>query len=304
LANESDEVTSVSPSGPSKEPAGQSALQANIDAAGRSFRDCPECPKMMMIPDGTFVMGAARSSPGFDPENQSSARPQHRVTIPEPFAVSKFEVTRRQFAAFVNATRRGGRRVGCTVRRANGWSSDRSKAWHAPGFPQSHDHPVTCVSWDEAQAYVSWLSSKTGRRYRLLSEAEWEYVARSGTAGPFAFSGPVSDQKANYGGTTATVPVDWYEPNAFGLHQTHGNVSEWVEDCWNESYADKPRHIKRTARAWVTGDCTRRVVRGGGWSSRPEQLRSSFRGAMLHIRRFNVVGFRVAAELRPNDIKR
>ena len=304
LANETHEPTPVPENGQPQEPPGQTEPPVTMDSAARIFRDCPECPEMVMIPAGAFLMGASKRARSADAANQGAARPQHRVTIPEPFAVSKFEVTRRQFAAFVNATGHDALRGGCTLRRATGWASDRSNAWHDPGFQQSDDHPVTCVSWDDAKAYVGWLSAKTGRRYRLLSEAEWEYAARAGMTGPFGFAGPISQQSANYGGTTATEPVDRYEPNAFGLHQTHGNVSEWVEDCWNADYAGKPQHLKRTAGAWTTGDCGRRVVRGGDWSTLPAKLRSSARRAMLHIRRFNVIGLRVARALRANELRR
>ena len=158
------------------------------------------------------------------------------------------------------------------------------------------------VNWDDAQAYVRWLSRKSGARYRLLSEAEWEYVARAGTTTPFYFGSTISPDQANYRGTRIygsgrkgvyrekTVPVGGFPSNAFGLHDVHGNVWEWFEDCWNGSYAGAPGN----GDAWTTGDCGKRVLRGGSWSNHPGDVRAARRFLDRADDRDRSSGFRVA----------
>ena len=219
-------------------------------AAPATFRDCDECPEMVAIPAGSFLMG----SPSSEAQRGLDEEPQHQVTIANKFAVGKFEVTFSEWDACVND--RGCVRVG-----------------HAPGPPDDDEgwgrgrQPVIKVAWSEAKQYVDWLSRKTGKKYRLLSEAEWEYVARAGTTTPFSTGATINPKQANYdakhsyaGGATGqppqrTVAVGSFKPNAFGLHDVHGNVSEWVEDCWNEDYKGAPSD----GSAWTTGDCERRV---------------------------------------------
>ncbi len=245
---------------------------------GETFRDCETCPEMVVVPAGTFQMGSSASEEGRDYDEG----PVHRVTIGQPFAVGVYEVTFAEWDACV----RGG---GCGGYRPadNGWGRGQ---W-----------PVIKVSWEDAQAYVRWLSQQTGQRYRLLSEAEWEYVARAGTTTPFHFGQTIHPSQANYdanytygGGRRGqarerTVPVGSFPPNAFGLYDVHGNVSEWVQDCWNGGYAGAPGD----GRAWESGDCRRRVIRGGAWDGNPRYLRSAFRsrdsGNRLYIN-----GFRIA----------
>jgi len=272
--------------------------------SGESFRDADFAPEMVVVPAGSFLMGSPESEEG----RNKGEGPQHEVTIPQPFAVGQFAVTRAQFEAFVSAT---GHRTdgGAYVWSGSEWKLDASKSWRDPGFTQTNDHPVVCVSWDDAQAYVKWLSAKTGKSYRLLSEAEWEYAARAGTTGPFSFEGPITPDKANYDGNYTyagspkgeyrqrTVPVDSFQPNPWGLYQVHGNVREWVEDCWNESYSDKPDSLKASGEAWTTGDCDRRVLRGGSWVSYPQYLRSAYRNRYLRVFRININGFRLARTL-------
>jgi len=160
---------------------------------------------------------------------------------------------------------------------------------------------------------VKWLSAKTGKTYRLLSEAEWEYAARAGTTGPFSFKGPITTDKANYNGGYSyasspdredyekTVPVDSFSPNDWGMHNVHANVSEWVEDCWNQRYAYKPASLKASGGAWTTGDCKRRVLRGGSWNSSLRNVRSAFRTkSYLDIRNY-YNGFRLARTLGPSE---
>ena len=165
-----------------------------------------------------------------------------------------------------------------------------------------------CVSWEDAKGYVKWLRGKTGKRYRLLSEAEWEYVARGGATGPFHFGSTITTEQANYDGNFTygtgsagvyrkrTVRVGSFEANAFGLHDVHGNVWEWVEDCWHENYTGAPRE----GEAWTSGgECGRRVLRGGSWDYDPRFLRSANRIRDSSGNRFNYVGFRIARTLTP-----
>ena len=163
---------------------------------GRTFRDCPECPEMVVVPAGSFMMASPHDEEGRDKDEG----PRHRVTIAKPFAVGKYEVTRREFGAFYNAT--GLMMVGCRIydSRERKWKNDNARSWRSPGFEQTDLDPVVCVNWDDTRAYVRWLSIKTGKPYRLLSEAEWEYAARAGTTTPFQFGGSITTSEANYNG--------------------------------------------------------------------------------------------------------
>ena len=272
--NPDDAVSPTAPSPPSPDEA----------PPGTRFRDCAECPELVVVPSGSYMMGSPSSEDGrYDDEG-----PVHRVRIGRAFAVGVYEVTFAEWDACVS----GG---GCYGYRPNdeGWGRGR--------------RPVINVSWDNAKAYVAWLSIKTGQEYRLLSESEWEYVARSGTTGPFHTGSTISPSQANYDGRYTygsgrkgryigkTVQVGSYPPNGFGLHDVHGNVWEWVEDCWNESYAGAPTD----GSAWESGDCSRRVLRGGSWYSRPRYLRSAFRYGYTTGFRNNDFGFRIARTLTP-----
>jgi formylglycine-generating enzyme required for sulfatase activity len=169
------------------------------------------------------------------------------------------------------------------------------------------------VSWDDAMAYVAWLSRKTGKGYRLLSEAEREYAARAGTTTPFWWGSSISTSQANYNGTyiydngakgedrQKALPVDSFEVNPWGLYQVHGNVWDWVEDCWHDSYRDAPyQDAPKEGKAWTTGgDCRSRVVRGGSWFSYPQVLRAAGRGRYSTGTRSNGLGFRVGRTLAP-----
>ena len=270
---------------------------------GRVFRDCPECPEMVVVPAGSFMMGSPRSERGRDDDEG----PQHRVTISAPFAVGKYELTHKEFAQFVDAT---GHSTGaaCWIYEYEGWKERSGRGWRNPGFWQDEREPVVCVNWDDAKAYVRWLSRKTGERYRLLSEAEWEYAARAGTTGPFHFGSTISTDQANYLGNFTygsgpkgvyrekTVAIGSFPANEFGLHDMLGNVGEWVEDCWHDSYAGAPTD----GRAWVAGgNCERRALRGGSWNSVPRNLRSPNRYWYPTEVRFNGSGFRIARTLTP-----
>ena len=241
---------------------------------GTKLQDCPECPEMVVVPSGRFMMGS-RSS-GEDDE-----RPVHEVTIARPFAVGVYEVTFGEWDACVSDRGCGGYRP-----YDEGWGRGR--------------RPVINVSWNDAKAYVRWLSEKTGEAYRLLSEAEWEYVARAGTRTKFWWGNDVGRNRANCDGcgsrwdNTQTAPVGAFSANPFGLHDVHGNVYEWTEDCWNGSYHGAPSD----GSAWESGNCGRRVVRGGSWNYYPWGL-SALRIRYTTGDRNLDAGFRVARTLTP-----
>jgi len=247
------------------------------------FKECETCPEMVVLPTGAFTMGAPESEDGTSPDE----RPQHRVTIAHPVAVGRFAITFDEWDACVAAR-------GCKNYRPpdRGWGRGR--------------RPVINVWWEDAQAYLRWLSDRTGRVYRLLSEAQREYATRAGTTSPFWWGAAISSRQANYDGEfpfgggdkgeyrRMTMPVDAFESNPWGLYQMHGNVYEWVEDCWNPSYVGAPND----GSAWTTGDCNRRVMRGGSWNFAPWHLRSASRGAVATAIGFRIVGFRVARPLQ------
>ena len=260
----------------------QRRLQEHTD--GSRFQDCLLCPRMVVVPSGSFTMG----SPGSEDGRYDNEGPQHRVRIDYRFAVGVYEVTFSEWDACVS----GG---GCGRYRADdeGWGRG--------------NRPVINVSWDDAMAYVRWLSDLTGAKYRLLSESEWEYVARAGTTTPFHFGSTITPDRANYngnytygGGSTGpyrakTVPVGSYSSNGLGLYDVHGNMWEWVEDCWNDSYTGAPPD----GPAWKRGDCVKRVLRGGSWFFGPRILRSAGRNWLTTGGRVSFVGFRVARTLGP-----
>ena len=270
--------------------------------AGTVLRDVDEpwCPELVILAPGHFMMGSTEPERRWAIDQGSKRewvdweKPQHRVTIPAPFAVGKHLVTRGQFAAFIEAT---GHEMsgGAWVYTGSEWKQDASADWCAPGFEQSDRHPVVCVNWDDAKDYVTWLSEETGQPYRLLSEAEWEYACRAGTTARFAWGDdPPTREQANFGrNVERTTEVGSYPPNTWGLHDTHGNVLEWVEDCWNDSYQGAPTD----GSAWTTGDCSRRVLRGGSWGGDPRNLRSANRNGGGTDVRDDGLGFRVARTL-------
>lgn len=246
------------------------------------FADCEHCPSMIAVPAGSFVMGSAATEPG---HNDTEGPVQ--VTINYPFGVGRFEVTRDQFAAFIDDTKH----VvvsGCLV----GGKHSGSANWLHPGFEQAGNHPVVCVSWRDAKAYVEWLSRKTGRTYRLLSEAEWEYMARGGEVSTYALGPVLLAAHANFNrARDGTIPIGFTSANAFGVHDVHGNAWEMVEDCWNSDLNFNSRNGRATT--W-RGDCSERAIRGGGWNSTALQSRLAARIALNSTVATNTVGFRVA----------
>jgi formylglycine-generating enzyme required for sulfatase activity len=259
-------------------------VAALVPGSGRSARDCAECPEMVVVPAGRFTMGSPAGEVGRDTDE----RPQRVVTIAQPFAVGKFEVTFAEWDAYVaKATSIGGTKPHSP--NDLGWGRGR--------------RPVINVSWDDAKGYVAWLSRVTGKTYRLLSEAEWEYAARAGTTTPFHTGPTINTNQANYDGNVTygngrkgsdrqwTVEVGSLNtPNAFGLHDMHGNVWEWVEDCYVHTYQGLPTD---GSPAPDRLECSR-VVRGGSWGSSPYRLRSANRDGSATVNRLYYNGFRVA----------
>ena len=228
---------------------------------GGKFRDCSECPEMVVVPSGSFMMG----SPGVEKGRDDDEGPRHRVRIDYRLAVGVYEVTFAEWDACVSAGGCGGYRPD-----DRGWGRG--------------NRPVINVSWEDAQSYVRWLSNKTGKSYRLLSESEWEYVARAGTTTRYNWGNEIGHNRANCDGCGSrwdnekTAPVGAFSANAWGLHDVHGNVWEWVEDCWNDSYTGAPAD----GSAWESGDCSERVLRGGSWFYVPRNLRAAVPLLELH----------------------
>ncbi|TVR82715.1 MAG: hypothetical protein EA405_05845 [Rhodospirillales bacterium] len=244
---------------------------------GTVFRDVDEpwCPEMVVIPPGTFLMG----SPENEQDRTSDEGPQHRVTIAKPFAIGRFAVTFAEYDHFCDAT-------GHDKPKDEGWGRGR--------------RPVINVSWEDAQAYVVWLSRKTGKPYRLPSEAEWEYACRAGTTTRFTFGDEITEKQANFGANVRrTTNVGVYPPNPWGLHDMHGNVWEWCEDCWHPNYRGAPDD----GRAWGGedgGNCERRVLRGGSWLfTRARLVLSAYRFACDPGLRCADSGFRCARVQEP-----
>jgi formylglycine-generating enzyme required for sulfatase activity len=234
-----------------------------------TFKDADFTPEMVVVPAGEFWMGSK------DGEGYDSERPRHKVTIPKPFAVGCYAVTFDEWDAAVAAG-------GVTYKPSDqGWGRGR--------------RPVINVNWNDAHAYIEWLSSKTGKRYRLLSETEWEYCCRAGTPPPYSFGGKESDldRYAWYSANSGykTHPVGEKLPNEWGLHDMHGNVWEWCEDWWHGDYHNAPGD----GSAWTTPGSGYRVLRGGSWLYSPQVLRAARRSDITPDFRINNIGFRVAA---------
>jgi formylglycine-generating enzyme required for sulfatase activity len=268
------------------------ALQARPGgfATGDRFRDFEGAPEMVVVPVGSFMMGA----PDSDVDSSPVERPQHEVTIAKPFAVGIAPVTRGEFAQFVAATKHQVE-VGAYVLKRERWTHDTTRSWRDPGFAQTDDHPVVCVSWHDAEAYVAWLRERSGKVYRLLSEAEWEYCCRARTTTPYSTGGAITAEQANFGqASNGTTSVAKFPPNPWGLRDMHGNVWEWCEDSWHRDYSGSP---PSDGSVWQGGDQSLRVQRGGSWLVRSQFLRSTVRDADQSDVRVSNVGFRVARTL-------
>jgi formylglycine-generating enzyme required for sulfatase activity len=282
-------------------------------AAGSVFQDCPDCPEMVVVPAGGFMMG------GNEPRHVLEG-PRHQVSI-AAFAIGRTHVTRTQFQRFVSATGYSAA-SDCTNFAASPLRDarpPRDANWQNPGFEQTDADPVVCMHFVDAEAYVRWLSQRAGRTYRLPSEAEWEYAARAGTTtvrwwgdGPTGACASANVRDGTFverlgamvgagstfscrDGYATTSPVGSFRPNPFGLSDMLGNALEWVADCYHMSYAGAPTD----GSAWVAGDCSRHVLRGGSWFEGPDAMRSAFRFGLPADYRWNTYGFRVARTLTP-----
>jgi formylglycine-generating enzyme required for sulfatase activity len=249
-----------------------------VPGAIGEFRDCADCPPMVVVPAGEFTMGS--------PPSEQQAEAMHRVTLAAPFAVGKFEITFEEWDACVSDGGCGGFRPD-----DQGWGRGKQ--------------PVMNISWMDSKAYVSWLSQKTGKPYRLLSEAEWEYASRAGTMTKYSVGDSLSPGEANYDGSSdgsgpsdvnrqRTTAVGSYSANGFGLYDMLGNVSEWVEDCWHDDYGAR---APTDGSAWIDGNCEGRVVRGGSWEDSESELRSSARTGEFQHNSSYVDGLRIARDL-------
>ena len=237
---------------------------------GAVFKDCETCPEMVVIPAGSFQMGDLNDT------GLSNEKPVQEVKIGYSFAVGKYKITQAEWRAVMGKN---------------------------PSEFKGSQKPVENVSWDEAKSFVKKLSEQTGKEYRLLSEAEWEYMPRAGSTTKYPWGDEIDSSKAKYkikGSEKGTVPVGSYSANAFGVHDTAGNVGEWVEDCLHDNYKDAPTD----GSAWLSAsgsDCKERVLRGGSWSgdslNAPWFLRSAVRGANFPASGYDNNGFRIARTL-------
>ena len=233
---------------------------------GESFPALDGGPEMVIVPAGEFWMGSK------DGEGDADERPRHKAVIPKPLAVGRYAVTFAEWDA---------------ARAAGGVSHNPSDQGWGRGR-----RPVINVNWDDAQAYIKWLSGATGQPYRLLSEAEWEYCCRAGTETAYSFGNSIAKAQAQFSASN-TAEVGSFPANPFGLHDMHGNVWEWCEDCWHDNYIGAPED----GSAWTTGDGGRRVLRGGSWNYLPEGCRSADRNWFIAGNRYDYRGFRLARTL-------
>lgn len=291
------------------------------------FKDCDRCPDMVVVPAGAFLMGSPDGEAGRYPVEG----PIRAVTIQRPFAIGRYHITVRQFREFVTATNRT-IADDCHVEGANDFVPTRGLSFAAPGFLQTEWHPVVCVSWEDAAAYAAWLAGTTGKPYRLLSEAELEYAARAGTATRFWWgdkvdrllarfdmsasgSSPTSTasqrdgsallpkpnqartlpQSATVAQSSGTVAVTSGRPNPWGIFHVHGNAASWAADCWSTTLIGAPVDGSPAS----SGDCTKRSIRGGAWTSFERDMRASYRESAPMANRYYHVGFRIGLSLAP-----
>ncbi|KNH29908.1 chromophore maturation protein PvdO [Pseudomonas syringae] len=267
------------------------AVQAAAPAPpGKIFKDCKDCPEMVVLPTGTFTMGTPDNEVGREPDEG----PLHPVTFTKPLAISRFQVLAGEWDAYL-------RDSGYVMPDGDTRPGRECKAG-VPRYERTARHPAVCMDFPEVNAYVAWLSKKTGKHYRLVSESLREYAARAGSSGPFPF--PFDEGKeysiakhANtYGaadGYNFTSPAGSFPANAFGVYDMHGNVYEWTADCYNENYTGAPSD----GSAWLTGDCKARRIRGNDWGEAPVFSRSGNRNATYPDTRGDWIGFRVARDL-------
>ncbi len=271
------------------------AVEGRPGVAGK----CRDCLEMIVIPGGSFEMGETIDY-GYGPMDG----PRHGVTVPA-FALAKNEVTRAEYGRFIAATGYKPKRK-CNIYKADAkWFIDANRSWDAPGFDQKGDEPVVCISWDDTQAYIDWLNEKTGKTYRLPSEAEWEYVAALGGLGA---SGGITHDEANIGkeqccGGRASgkdrwiypAPVGSFPADRFGLHDIRGNVWEWQADCYHNDYEGAP--VDGSPRTESCGSPDHRAVRGGSYGDAAEYMQPTSRLPGPRGEGYFTVGFRLASDV-------
>ncbi len=252
-----------------RDPVGSEKSQAAIEP-GDIFRDCQDCPELVVVPTGDFVMGSNETP---------YEKPERTISVPRPFAIGRHEVTFAEWDQCADA--------GACKNRPDDHGWGRGK------------QPVHNVSWEDTKFFLTWLSQKTGQKYRLPTEAEWEYAARAGTKTPFWWGRDAGVGHAQCANCVSPPPqkmavVGSFRPNGFGLYDTAGNAAEWVEDCWNDNYHNAPKDTS----AWTGGDCRLRVLRGGNFTSPASAVRSPARFRYDVDVRYYANGFRVLRELQ------
>ncbi len=270
-------------------------------------------PSLVLIEAGSFIMGSDKGA--------NDEKPTHKVTIKKDFYIGKYEVSVKEFRKFIKDTHHitDTQNRGCNVLKDTNWVRKSDANWDNPYFSQMENSPVVCVSWNDTKAYTKWLSKKTGKRYRLPTESEWEFVARAGRDSEYSF-GDNSDNFCSYGngadqnanseikktyknkkwrlldcsdGYGYTSPVGSFKPNKWGVHDMYGNVWEWTEDWYADNYNNTPTDGSINK----TGEQEYRVLRGGSWGSNSDGLRSAIRIRVFPLNTFNVAGFRLLQEL-------
>jgi formylglycine-generating enzyme len=283
----------------------------------KTFKDCDECSEMVVLPAGKYMMGATKEEFEGQPRQYQSfydsESPRHAVDV-KSFAVGRYHVTRGQFAVFAKET--GFRGKGCRTIRRNRWADAFTADWQDPGFPQTENDPVVCVSWDDAQQYIAWLNKrlagKTAHRYRLPTEQEWEYAARAGTTTPMYWGTSRHEQCVyeNARDQTALVldpdapvapcndhflftsPAGSFKPNPWGLYDMLGNALQWMSNCSSETYTPAPAVF-----ALPDGQCRSRKLRGASWADIPIGVRAAARVGDQSDKRNSTQGFRLVVGL-------
>lgn len=298
--------------------AGAAARAQTPAADGRAaFRDCPSCPQLVRIAPGEFRMGSTEreaAQAGLLAERAATERPQHTVRIAYPFAIGRYEVTIAEYASYLRESGLAAPK-GCFGLAGASWALDAAATFERPGFAATPQHPAVCLSPQDFDGYVAWLSRKTGQRYRFPSEAEWEYAARSGVreVKVFAAADPAACRAVNAGdarfrgahpvpwpsfacddGYALTAPVGRFAPNLHGMYDTLGNTAEFVQDCYYPSHDGAPADGR--ARRDAT-PCPVRLAKGGSFAGEPGFLRPAVRVVVTPEVRGTGFGLRVLREL-------
>ena len=274
------------------------------------LRDCPDCPRMIRIQPCKYQMGSTpeeTAAAHVRSDRAAAEQPRHEVQIGYPFAISRYELTVREFSVFARET--GFTAAGCLVLDGKIWRMEPKADWQLPGFPVTGQHPATCLSYNDFQKYLDWLSARTGKRYRFPTEAEWEYVANSSTGSTNqcrrlnaadksfhkAFPRANWPQADCDDGVSVAGPVGRYAANSLGVHDMAGNQAEFVGDCYAPIHDNAP--IDGSARKVKPAICALRIVKGGSWAAEPGMVRPAVRMAMPMDVRGNGHGLRVVREL-------